>query len=306
MQGRRASWQRATMGIIVWLGGLLLASAPVEGQSAEAERQQRLLERYERMVQFNLDNGHVLPSVLIDAQMREVADLSLGERIAAWADLFHRRGDANYRFGLGDGGYVEEGRLVNDFSTDCILFLYRTTELGRTTSAREAVDFAYGTRFAGASLEGAVQADGRVDYDDPVHLDYSIDMIRSGIWGQEITPQLGETERDLSGTTRYPAGTVKYVPKANLTYGALRSGDLIFFVTDEKTKKGAQVREHDAVIGHVGVIKVEEGQPYLIHPASAALPGVYEGGKLVKVLLKTYLDRVESFKGVAVTRIQDF
>lgn len=306
MLGRRASRQLATLGFVVCLGGLLLASPPARGQSAEAERQQRLLERYERMVQFNLDNGHVLPSVLIDAQMREVADLSLGERIGAWADLFYQRGDANYRFGLSDGGYVEEGRLVNDFSTDCILFLYRTTELGRTTSAREAVDFAYGTRFAGASLEGAVRADGRVNYDDPVHLDYSIDMIRSGIWGQEITEQIGETERDLTGTSRYPAGTIKYVPKAKLAYDALKSGDLVYFVTDEKTKKGASVREHGAVIGHVGVIKVEDGQPYLIHPASAALAGVYEGGKLVKVLLKTYLERVESFKGVAATRIQDF
>jgi hypothetical protein len=49
----------------------------------------------------------------------------------------------------------------------------RTTELARSASAREAVQFAFGTRFYGASVEHAVREDGRVDFDDPAHLEYS-------------------------------------------------------------------------------------------------------------------------------------
>lgn len=39
-----------------------------------------------------------------------------------------------------------------------------------------------------------------------------------------------------------------------------------------------------------------------MHAASSALPGVYDGGRIVAVGLGTYLGRVERFKGVVVTR----
>jgi hypothetical protein len=296
-------------GFVIWgllLGGGLSLLATGGGQELDAERQRRLLERYERMVRLNLDQPWVMSSEQIDEKMAEFSSLPLGDRIGAWADYLYRRGDARYLFGLAEGGYVQKGRLADDFAMDCILFLYRTTELGRTTSAREAIDFAYGTRFAGASLDRAVRADGTVDYDDPVHLDYSIDMIRSGVWGQEITDQIGQTERDLVGSERYPAGAIRYVPTGKLRDAALRTGDLIFLVSDETTERGKALRESGAIIGHVGVIRVEDGVPMLIHPASSGLEGIYDGGTIVKVSLKTYLDRVEVFKGVMGLRVKDF
>lgn len=289
------------LGLTAWAAVLT-----IQGQEMDAERQRRLLERYERMVQLNLDQPWVLSSDEINGQMAAIASLPLGERIGAWAEYFHQRGDARYLFGLAEEGYVEEGRLADDFAFDCILFLYRTTELGRTTSAREAIDFAYGTRFAGASLEEAVRADGTVNYDDPAHLDYSIDMIRSGIWGQDITASLGGTERDLAGSSRYAAGSIKFVPTAKIDYAALQSGDLIFLVTDEQTERGKALREAGALIGHVGIIRVENGRPEFIHPASSGLAGLYEGGRIVKVPLETYLARVETFKGIMGLRVQDF
>ena len=275
------------------------------GESEEAA-QARLMALYEKMVRFNLDNPRTVPSATIDSLMALRESLPLGERIAAWADYFWRRGDASYLFGLADGGYCKEGRLVDDFHTDCVLFFYRVTELGRSSSALEAVQFAFGTRFYGAILEDVVDGQGRVDYDNAVHLDYSEDLVRSGIWGQDVTAQLGEPAADQAGTTRYPSGTVQYLPKERVDYGALRDGDVIWFVCDEKTEAGRKLRESGTMIGHLGIIEVEQGEPQLIHAAAKGLSGLYAGGKIEKVPLKTYLARVETFKGLIATRIENF
>lgn len=272
----------------------------------DQERQRRLMQRYEKMIQFNLDSDHTLPSTCIDSLMAQLRTLSLGGRVAAWADYLWRRGDATYIFGLKPGGYVHEGRLVDDFSTDCILFFYRTTELGRSSSALEAVQFAYGTRFHAASLEEVVSEQGQVDYDSPVHLDYSIDIIRSGIWGKDVTETLGKAEPDKAGSARYEPGSVRYIPSKKVDLKSLRDGDVLFFVTDESMQTGKKLRDSGAIIGHVGIVRIEDGEVYLIHPAAKPLKGIYEGGKVVKVPLQTYLKRVETFKGIMATRIENF
>ncbi|MFH1143623.1 MAG: hypothetical protein V1774_03680 [Candidatus Eisenbacteria bacterium] len=290
-------------------GGEVPATAGgVEPAMAESEEaaQARLMALYEKMIQFNLDHAHTLKSGTIDSLMAQYAELPLGEKIAAWADYFWQRGDAVYLFGLADGGYVREGRLVDDFRTDCVLFFYRVTELGRSSSALEAVQFAFGTRFYGAILEDVVDAQGRVDYDSPVHLDYSIDMVRSGIWGQEITSQLGDVVADQAGSTRYAPQSISYLPKQNLDPARLMDGDIVYFISDESTAAGRALRDAGAMVGHIGVIKIERGEPQLIHAAARGLDGLYVGGKVEKLPLQTYLARVENFKGLLATRIENF
>jgi len=277
------------------------AGAPDDDQA-----QARLMALYEQMVQFNLQGPHALAVSTIDSLMAQFGEREIGQKIAAWADYFYRRGDAAYRFGLAAGGYVSEGRLVDDFQTDCILFFYRVTELGRSSSALEAVQFAFGTRFYGAVLADVVDAEGRVDYGNSVHLDYTIDMIRSGIWGQEITDELGEAVSDAEGSTRYPPGTVRYVSKNAWSPEALRDGDVVYFVVDPATEYGQRLRKDGAMIGHVGIIKIEEGRPFLIHAAARGLGDIYPGGKVEKVALETYLGRVENFRGLLATRIVSF
>ncbi|MBD3236408.1 MAG: DUF1460 domain-containing protein [Candidatus Eisenbacteria bacterium] len=295
--------QRSIAGVGICL---LMGAAAADDALPDSLQQERLMRRYEQMVQFNLDQPYTLPSATIDSLMQRLSARPVGERIAGWADYFHQRGDARYRFGLAEGGYVSEGRLVDDFHTDCVLFFYRTTELGRSSSAVEAVQFAFGTRFYGATLEEVVSDEGRVDYDSPVHLDYTVDIIRSGIWGQQITATLGETVADEAGTDRYPPGTVHYVPKQKVRWAQLQDGDIVYFVSDEATDAGRRTREVGAIIGHLGIVEVEGGQVYVIHAASKGLAGFYESGRVVKVPLKTYLERVETFKGVMATRIEDF
>jgi hypothetical protein len=291
----------APLAILVACGTALAADEPTDSL-----QQERLMQRYEQMVQFNLDQPYALPSATIDSLMQRLASRPVGERIAAWADYFQQRGDAGYLFGLAAEGYVGQGRLVDDFQTDCVLFFYRTTELGRSSSAIEAVQFAFGTRFYGATLEEVVSDQGRVDYDSSVHLDYTIDIVRSGIWGRDITATLGEAVIDQVGTDRYPAGSVHYVPKESVRWAQWQDGDIVYFVTDEKSAAGARTREVGAIIGHLGIVKVEGGQVYLIHAASKGLEGLYEGGRIAKVPLKTYLERVETFKGILATRIENF
>jgi hypothetical protein len=272
----------------------------------DEEHQRRIMARYERMIHYNLESAQAVPADDIDARMAEMSGLEMGDRIAGWAEYFYQRGDARYLYGRDPGGYVTEGRLVDDFATDCVLFFCRVTELGRSTSALEAVQFAFGTRFLAGSLEQIVNEEGRVDYDNPVHLDYTEDMIRSGIWGADITAEIGLARPDPAGTSRYEPGSISFVRSADVDFTKLRNGDVIFFVSDEKVPAGQAIRATGAIIGHVGIARIEGGEVYLIHPAAKPLPGVYTGGRIEKVLLRIYLARVDTFKGVIATRISNF
>ena len=190
--------------------------------ASRSDDSEALLARFETMVRFNLDNGKVVPSAQLDSLANAWAAMSLGDRVAAWARWFLARGDVRYLYGRDPGGYVTEGRLCQDFATDCVLFMYRTTELARSASAREAVQFAFGTRFYGAAVERAVREDGRVDFDDPAHLEYSEEMIRSGVWGADVTAECGAALRDTVGSSRAPPDTVRFLPTAGIDYAKLQ------------------------------------------------------------------------------------
>jgi hypothetical protein len=265
----------------------------------------RIIARFQKMITFNVDNPHVLPSTQIDSLMATIGGKTVPERIAFWADWFQKDGRARYLFGLDPGGYVTEGRMCDDFQTDCVLFVYRTTELGRSTSAREAVQFAFGTRFYSAGVEEAILPDGRVRYDVPAHLDYSEEIFRSGIWGMDATPTIGPVEPD-PGNARFPAGALSFVRKGKIDYSAFQSGDIVYFLLDESLPKAAETRAQGILIQHLGIIVREGGETFLVHAAKTGLAGIYEGGKIERVALKTYLDRIDIFKGVVVGRIAEF
>ncbi len=289
--------------LVLLIAGLMFM---IRIASAEDSAGEDVLARFETMVRYNLDNPHTLPSAEIDSLMQTIQGKPVGDRIAFWADTFYRDGRARYVFGLDPDGYVTEGRIVDDFQTDCVLFLYRMTELGRSSSAQEAVQFAFGTRFFSAGVNDAILPDGRVRYDHPSHLDYSEDMLKSAIWGRDITSSIGPLQAD-PGNDRFPAGSLSYVPKDKINYSALRSGDIVYFVTDEKTPKGLEARSgKGGLIGHIGIILREGDETYLIHAARRGLAGYYDGGKVEKIPLRTYLERVDVFKGVDVARVEEF
>lgn len=284
--------------------GLVLSAmiAPV----SRSDDSEALLARFDTMVRYNLDNGKVVPSAQLDSLANAWTALSLGDRVAAWARWFLARGDVKYLYGRDPGGYVTEGRLCQDFTTDCVLFMCRTTELARSSSAREAVQFAFGTRFYGAAVERAVREDGRVNFDDPAHLEYSEEMVGSGIWGADVTAECGAALRDTVGSLVAPADTVRFLPTAGIDYAKLRNGDIAWFIGDETAPGAAEKRHDGTMIHHLGILVRDGDRVMLVHPAARPLPRVYDRTGLVEVPLDTYLSRVSRFKGLLVTRLQEF
>jgi hypothetical protein len=60
------------------------------------------------------------------------------------------------------------------------------------------------------------------------------------------------------------------------------------------------------MVHHLGILVREGNQVMLVHPALRPLAGSYDHTGLVKVPLSTYLGRVTRFKGILVTRLQEF
>ena len=238
-----------------------------------------------------------------DRLLTEERNLPTAARVGRWARRFLDADGIEYRFGLHEGGYVAEGELVHDDRQDCVSLMYRVTELARSDDHRDAVVRALRTRFAGAPLDSVVDDRGRVDYDRPEHLDFSLDMIRSGNWGKDATGRLTGAVPDSAGSSRYLAGSFMAVPETALMDVELREGDIVWLVLDPHHPAGAELRrKYGLVIGHIGIVIVEEGKPWLVHAASSGLEGWYEGGTVVKVPLAVYLDRVERYSAVMVTR----
>jgi hypothetical protein len=246
----------------------------------------------------------LLPAAAEDSLLAAQQGLPTAERVGQWARRFLAADGIRYVFGPNADGYVAEREIVRDHRQDCISLLYRCTELARARDHRDAIAVALATRFAGAEPDSVVDVEGRVDYDDPSHLDYSLDMIRSGHWGADVTAQVGAAEPDTVGTSRYPAGSFSYVPKAKLDPALLREGDVCWFVLDPNVASARKLRDtYGLVIGHVGLVIIEDGKPWLVHAAVSGLSGWYEGGTVVKVPLVEYLGRVERFAGLKVTRL---
>ena len=230
-------------------------------------------------------------------------DLPTAEKVGKWARRFAAADDVVYLFGPKAGGYVAEGDVVSDYRQDCVSLLYRVGELARARDARDAVDWALRTRFAGATAAAVADGEGRLDYENPAHLDYSLDMIRTGMWGREVTTSLTGTVVDTVGTSRYPAGSFSYVAKSELQEAELAEGDVVWFVLDAVQESGAKMRQdYGLVVGHIGIVVVDEGKTNLIHAASSDLEGWYTGGTVVQLPLSEYLSRVDKFAGVIVTR----
>ncbi len=267
-------------------------------ESAPAQRRARARAAARAAAAWTLRPPAVLDSLLA-AEYAAATNVKLG----TWARRFAAADSIVYLFGPKSGGYVATGSLVDDRHQDCVSLLYRVSELARARAGDDAVSWALRTRFAGAEPAAIIDAEGRVDYDDPAHLDFSLDMIRTGLWGRDVTGQLTGVQPDTVGTERYPADSFRFVPKAELEPAELAEGDVVWFVLDPQQDKAARLRrEYGLVIGHIGLVVLDDGKPMLVHAAASGLAGWYEGGTVVKVPLTEYLARVGKFAGVMVTR----
>jgi hypothetical protein len=228
---------------------------------------------------------------LSDEEIRKVqtslSNQAAGERIAFWAEKF-----------LGvpydrdpQGAYVTRAAIVADDAVDCMYLTFRAVELALSRSPEEAIQVALDKRF---HTRGILQ-DGRVvNYDD--RFQYGEDMIRSGKWGKDITPQVGRTAR-IRGSRGYEF--YKVLPPHEITRKRerLRSGDILFFF------KAPEKRSVEEGVGHIGIVKAEGKDPerkiFLIHAGGTK----NAGGAVKKVLLADYLSAMP-FVGVKVTRFE--
>lgn len=227
----------------------------------------------------------------IAEQQKEMSEIPVGERIAQWAELF-----------LGtpydpdpQGEYVTKKAIVVDQSVDCMYLTFRSVELAMSKTPEEAVRVALEKRFID---KGILSEDGTVlNYDQ--RFQYAMDMLKSGKWGSVITDSHPrstiiegsrgiETVKILPMTTLFGALRKLAMPKASVV---LKSGDIVYFVKDPKRRVVGEV------VGHIGILKQENDDLYLIHASGSK----NRGGVVKKVLFADYVGSMP-FIGVIVSR----
>lgn len=222
---------------------------------------------------------------LSDAEIQKFQSMltakPLGERIAFWVEKFVSTPYDTDPM----GEYVTRATIVADERVDCMYLTFRAVELSLTRTPEEAIQIALDKRF---HTRGILR-DGRVlNYDN--RFEYGEDMIESGKWGKEVTGEWSNTIRIKGSRGK---ASVDILPPQELLrgIGRLKSGDILFFVKKPEKRKAGEI------VGHMGVLKVEKNEVYLIHASGTK----ERGGAVKKVLLIDYLSEMP-FLGVKITR----
>lgn len=231
---------------------------------------------------------------LTDEEIQKVQpflkDRPIGEKIAFWAEKFV--GTPYDPDPLGE--YVSKAAIVADERVDCMYLTFRAVELALSHSPEEAIQIALEKRF---HSKGVLKESRVINYDN--RFEYGEDMIESRKWGKDITREVGRMIKIKGSRGK---DFVEILPPAELANGVkrLKSGDIVFFV------KKPEKRQVGEIIGHIGIIRVEQGKKeegkggaYLIH--ASGVKG--KGGMVKKVLLKDYLSEMP-FIGARITRFQ--
>jgi hypothetical protein len=224
----------------------------------------------------------------IQSFQRDIADRPLGERIALWAEKFV--GTPYDTDPLGE--YVAKKAIVADERVDCMYLSFRALELAMSHTPEEAVFIALDKRFWG---RGVIKDGMVVNYDE--RFQYGEDMIDSGKWGREITADAGpltylrgERERNRVGMVSKEA-LLQLLVGGKISDRVYRSGDFVFFL------KSPDKRVAEEIVGHIGIIKREGDDLYLIHASGKK----NYGGAVKKVSFREYI-RSMPFAGVRVSR----
>jgi hypothetical protein len=208
---------------------------------------------------------------------------TIGERVAFWAEKFI--GTPYDKDPLGE--YVSRAAVVADERVDCMYLTFRAVELAISHTPAEAIQVALDKRFhsKGILREGRVS-----NYED--RFEYGEDMISSGKWGSEITLNIGNPFR-IKGSRGKDFVDILLPDELYRGLRKLENGDIVFFI------KNPEERKLGEIVGHIGILKVEQDQEvYLIHASGTK----ERGGMVKKVLLKDYVSQMP-FIGVRITRI---
>ncbi|MGD1076353.1 MAG: hypothetical protein ABR903_09820, partial [Thermodesulfovibrionales bacterium] len=218
----------------------------------------------------------------------DIVGQPLGERIASWAKKFV--GTPYDADPLGE--YVAKRAIVADERVDCMYLTFRALELAMSHTPEEAVFIALDKRFRG---RGVLKDNVVVNYDE--RFQYGEDMIDSGKWGREKTGDIGpltyirgERGRDRVAMVSKEA-LLQVLITGKMSDQVFKSGDFVFFL------KPPNKRVAGEIVGHIGIIKWEGHNLYLIHASGRK----NYGGSVKMVPLKDYVSSMP-FSGVRVTR----
>lgn len=224
----------------------------------------------------------------IGIYQKEIGKRSIGERIAFWAEQFI--GTPYDPDPLGE--YVKKGVIVSDERVDCMYLSFRIIELSISKTPDEAINIALDKRF----ITKGLLKDGRVqNYDE--RFQYGEDMLDSGKWGKDITSILGNLSYINGSRGRSKVAIISKSDMLRLLRKKeipLLDGDFIYFI------KSPEKRVTDEIVGHIGIIKKEGGELFLIHASGSK----NKGGSVKKVLLTDYIESMP-FTGVRVGRFTD-
>ncbi|GAB4413779.1 MAG: hypothetical protein OHK0032_09840 [Thermodesulfovibrionales bacterium] len=246
----------------------------------------------------------------IASYQREIAERPIGERIALWAEKFV--GTPYDPDPIGE--YVTKKVIIADERVDCMYLSFRAIELAMGDTTEESVRIALDKRFMGRGI----LKDGRViNYED--RFQYGEDMLDSGKWGREITGDIGPLASIRGSRGREKVGMIsretlirlskttdKQTTESRSSFHRLplQSGDFVFFV------KSPERRVAGEIIGHIGIIKKEGKDIYLIHASGRKNHGNSHSsktlwgdgnGEVKKVLFYDYV-RTMPFVGIRVSR----
>lgn len=219
----------------------------------------------------------------------QVKGKPVAERIVFWAEQFV--GTPYDTDPLGE--YVTKKVIVADERIDCMYHVFRSVELALSNTPSEAIEKALSLRF---HLNGIMKDNMVINYDD--RFQEGIDMILSGKWGKDITEELGKTI-DVEGSKGL--GKQKILLKNDAINAAkkLKSGDIAFFIKDPKRRVAGEI------VGHMGIIKREGNNIYLIHASGkkgeTPPQNQFDKWEVKKVVIVDYL-RFMRFIGIKVTR----
>lgn len=209
-------------------------------------------------------------------------DMSIGDRIAFWAEQFV--GNPYDKDPIGE--YVSRAVIEADERVDCMYLTFRAAELAFSSSYHQAVENALYLRF---HSKGVLDENGKVvNYDD--RFQYGIDMVRSGKWGKDVTAVIGKT-RSIPGERGIDRIEIVDRASAVRSVERIRNGDIIFFVKDPSKRKVGEI------IGHIGIASVSRAGTFLIHASGVK----NKDGMVKKVDLGKYFETMP-FAGIVVTR----
>jgi cell wall-associated NlpC family hydrolase len=227
---------------------------------------------------------------ILIAQAR-VSRLPLGKRIAYWAGRFIGTPYDPDPLGL----YVRSNRIVADEKVDCMYHAFRSVELAESGNPGEAIDKALSLRF----ITRGKLADGIVaNYDE--RFQYGEDMVMSGKWGRNITPELGQI-KTIPGTRGKDTVDIlsKNVLATRTLQKKLQDGDIIFWVKDPKKRSSSE-----EIVSHLSIVHIKAGKAYVIHASGDKDREDKPGGGVVKEVLVADYVRNMRFIGAFVTRFE--